>query len=140
MPTSLCWKGKAIVCGKVKSKSRHGARKHDRTGLHPSSSQRLSPTAQHAPPLQPLGPASGFQPLPTQLLSGVGPLRLTPGQRTPSGAQPDTPPGTNPRIGGSALNRVCSIFSQILHLFSRLEFESDNLLEHGTEDSLLDFG
>src|SRR5215469_7501382 len=88
MPTSLCWRGKAIVCGKVKSKSRHGARKHDRTGLHPGSSQRLSPTTQHTPPLQPLGPASGFQPLPTWLLSGVGPLRLTPGQRTPSGAQP----------------------------------------------------
>src|SRR6516225_10123301 len=92
MPTSLCWKGKAIGCGKVKSKSRHGARKHDRTGLHPSSSQRLSPTAQHAPPLQPLGPASGFQPLPTRLLSGVGPLRLTPGQRTPSGTQPGRTP------------------------------------------------
>src|SRR5215831_17574240 len=93
MPTSLCWKGKAIVCGKVKSKSRHGVRKHDRTGLHPSPSQRLSPTAQHPPPLQPLGPASGFQPLPTRLLSGVGPLRLTPGQRTPSGVQPSrTPP------------------------------------------------
>src|SRR5215469_6256028 len=92
MPTSLCWKGKAIVCGKVKSKSRHGARKHDSTVLHPSPSRRLSPTAQHAPPLQPLGPASGFQPLPTRLFSGVGPLRFTPGQRTPSGAQPGRTP------------------------------------------------
>ena len=97
MPTSLCWKAKAIVCGKVKSKSRHGERKLDRAGLPPSRSQSLSPTAEHAPPLQPLGSAFGFEPLPARILSGTGPLRLAPGYRTPSRTQPSrtsSAPGT----------------------------------------------
>src|SRR6516165_3719570 len=85
---SRCWKARAIVCAKVKSKSPPGARKHERTGLHPSPSQSLSPTAEHASPLPPLRPVPGLQPLPTRLLTGAGPIRLTPGHRTPSAAQP----------------------------------------------------